>query len=120
MDKKTLEEIKQELLNQKETILSSAREKENLGIVSEELSDTVDRSSAETDRNLMLKIKDRDSKLLLKIDQALKKFDNNTYGVCDECGNKISVGRLKARPMAELCIDCKEEREKEELSDAVE
>ncbi len=120
MDKKTLEEIKQELLQQKESILASVSEKENLGIVSEELSDSVDRSSAETDRNLVLKIKDRDSKLLNKIDKALSKIEENTYGICDECGNKISVGRLKARPMADYCIDCKEEREKEELSDAVE
>lgn len=115
MDQKIIEEIKQGLLDQREEIIPHLiGGEENLGIVPEELADSVDRSAAETDRNFNLRLKDRERKLLKKIDEALDRIKSDSYGSCDECGNKISIGRLKARPMAELCIDCKEEREKEE------
>ena len=114
MDSQTLEEIKKNLLEQKESILANLDEKESLGIVQEEMADSVDRSTAETDRNFSLKIKDRERKLIRKIDEALERIEKNEYGNCSECGSKISIGRLKARPMAELCIDCKEEKEKVE------
>ena len=88
--------------------------RENLVVAGEELPDTIDRSSVETDRNFTLKLRDRERKLLKKIDDALSRIDNKTFGVCEECGEEIGVNRLKVRPVATLCIACKEEQEKKE------
>ncbi len=116
MEQKTLEHFKEELLKQKQEILSDATKtmSENLVVAGEELPDTVDRSSVETDRNFTLKLRDRERKLLKKIDEALSRIDNKTFGVCEECGEEIGVNRLKVRPVATLCIACKEEQEKKE------
>lgn len=116
MEQKTLEHFKEELLKQKQEILSDATKtmNENLVVAGEELPDTIDRSSVETDRNFTLKLRDRERKLLKKIDEALSRIDNKTFGVCEECGEEIGVNRLKVRPVATLCIACKEEQEKKE------
>lgn len=116
MEQKTLEHFKEELLKQKQEILSDATKtmNENLVVAGEELPDTIDRSSVETERNFTLKLRDRERKLLKKIDDALSRIDNKTFGVCEECGEEIGVNRLKVRPVATLCIACKEEQEKKE------
>lgn len=116
MEQKTLEHFKEELLKQKQEILSDTAKtiNENLVVAGEELPDTIDRSSVETDRNFTLKLRDRERKLLKKIDDALSRIDNKTFGVCEECGEEIGVNRLKVRPVATLCIACKEEQEKKE------
>lgn len=116
MEQKTLEHFKEELLKQKQEILSDATKtmNENLVVAGEELPDTIDRSSVETERNFTLKLRDRERKLLKKIDDALSRIYNKTFGVCEECGEEIGVNRLKVRPVATLCIACKEEQEKKE------
>lgn len=116
MEQKTLEHFKEELLKQKQEILSDTSKtmNANLVVAGEELPDTIDRSSVETDRNFTLKLRDRERKLLKKIDDALSRIDNKTFGVCEECGEEIGVNRLKVRPVATLCIACKEEQEKKE------
>ena len=116
MEQNTLEHFKEELLKQKQEILSDTIKtmNENLVVAGEELPDTLDRSSVETDRNFTLRLRDRERKLLKKIDEALSRIDNKTFGVCEECGEEIGVNRLKVRPVATLCIVCKEEQEKKE------
>lgn len=81
---------------------------------SDDLADVVDRSSMEADRNFTLRLLDRDRKLLHKIDEALERIETGDFGLCDECGEDIGEERLKARPVATLCITCKEESEAEE------
>lgn len=85
-----------------------------IDVVAEDMADTVDRSTLETDRNFTLRLLDRDRKLLHKVDEALERIDNGDFGLCDECGEDIGDERLKARPVATLCISCKEESEAEE------
>ncbi len=70
-------------------------------------SDPNDRASRETDISLELRSRDRESKLVRKIDEALERIDTGEYGYCEVCGVEIGVERLEARPTAELCIDCK-------------
>lgn len=70
-------------------------------------SDPNDRASRETDISLELRSRDRESKLVKKIDEALERIDSGDYGFCEVCGVEIGVERLEARPTAELCIDCK-------------
>ncbi len=69
--------------------------------------DPNDRASQETDMSLELRSRDREGKLIKKIDEATARIDSGDYGYCETCGVEISVPRLEARPTAELCIDCK-------------
>jgi len=76
--------------------------------------DPTDQASMETDRNFDLRIKDRERKLIRKIDQAMLRIKDGEFGICESCGGDISVKRLQARPVTTLCIDCKTEQEQEE------
>src|SRR5581483_5325763 len=69
--------------------------------------DPNDRASQETDMSLELRSRDRERKLIKKIDEAIERIDTGDYGYCEVCGVEIGVERLEARPTAELCIDCK-------------
>ncbi len=76
--------------------------------------DPTDQATMETDLNFDLRIKDRERKLIKKINQALERIRNGEFGICESCGNDISVKRLQARPVTTLCIDCKTAQEQEE------
>jgi DnaK suppressor protein len=73
--------------------------------------DPLDRASSETDRNFSLRIKDRESRLIKKIKSALDRIEEGTYGICETCEEGISFDRLKARPVAMHCIECKTKSE---------
>jgi DnaK suppressor protein len=76
--------------------------------------DPTDRASLESDRNFVLRIKDRERKLIQKIKEALDRIENGTFGICDSCGKPISEKRLMARPVTTQCIECKTEDEQKE------
>lgn len=76
--------------------------------------DPTDRASRETDTNFLLRVKDRERKLITKIKEALKRIDEGTYGICETCGEDISEKRLEARPVTTCCIECKKEEEEQE------
>ncbi len=116
MDKELLDYFKDELLNKKQELMQGASRtiSSGLKVDQEELSDTMDRSSIETDRNFVLRLRDRERKLIKKIDEALAKIDDGSFGICEECGEEIGEERLKVRPVATLCITCKEEEERRE------
>ncbi len=80
----------------------------------ENFPDPTDRASLETDRNFTLRIRDRERQLIFKIQEALRRLDEGEYGICEACGEKIGLARLKARPVTTLCIDCKSSQEVEE------
>jgi DnaK suppressor protein len=80
----------------------------------ENFPDPTDRASLEENRNFLLRIRDRERKLLLKIQEALRRLEQGKYGVCEVCGEKITLARLRARPVTTLCIDCKSNQESEE------
>ena len=82
------------------------------------LSDPNDRASQEEEFSIELRARDRERKLLHKINKALERLANDTYGYCDACGIEIGLRRLEARPTAELCIDCKHIEEMREKSQA--
>ena len=111
---KKLKEIRKKLNQQREDLISEA------GIALTALPDETifpelgDQASAEIDRNFMLKLKGRERKLLAKIDEAIEKIDNGTYGICESCGEEINIKRLEARPVTTMCIECKTEQEEEE------
>jgi DnaK suppressor protein len=74
--------------------------------------DPTDRATLESDRNFLLRIKDRERKLIQKVKEALERIDEGTFGICESCGKPISEKRLMARPVTTLCIECKTEGEK--------
>ena len=76
--------------------------------------DVSDQASAEVDQNFSMRIREREQKLLKKIDEALDRMKANTYGICERCGGDIPYKRLKARPVTTLCIECKTVQEQEE------
>jgi len=76
--------------------------------------DPADQATMETDRNFDLRIRDRERKLIKKVDQALNRIKDGSFGICESCGGNISAKRLQARPVTTLCIDCKTSQEIEE------
>lgn len=81
---------------------------------SETFPDLSDQASAEADQNFVLRMKEREQKLLKKIDEALDRLATRTYGICERCGEEIPYKRLKARPVTTLCIECKTLQEQQE------
>jgi DnaK suppressor protein len=80
----------------------------------ENFPEPADRAALESDRNATLRIRDRERKLINKIEEALQRIEDGVFGVCEECDEPIGVDRLKARPVTTLCIQCKAEQEEEE------
>jgi DnaK suppressor protein len=87
---------------------------EELTDSSQVFADPADRATAESDRSFTLRIRDRERRLIRKIQAAQQRLDDGTYGICDECGEEIGVARLKARPVTRLCINCKAKQEADE------
>jgi DnaK suppressor protein len=84
------------------------------GADDEHFPDPTDRASLETDRNFLLRVKDRERKLITKVQEAIERIKDGSYGVCDICGEEITEQRLEARPVTTCCIECKKEAEEEE------
>jgi DnaK suppressor protein len=114
MERKDLEFFRN-LLNQRVKELRSEAVKtvENMD-EDENFPDPTDRASMESNRNSILRIRDRERKLIFKIQEALQRLDDGEYGICEECGEEIGIERLKARPVTTLCIQCKSNQEIEE------
>ena len=99
---------KDEILHESKETLLSLQDENNV------LPDLADRASTETDRALELRTRDRQRKLVSKIDAALSRIDDGTYGYCEETGEPISLKRLDARPIATLSIEAQERHERRE------
>lgn len=103
------------LMRWREDILNESRETlEALQSQSQSHADLADRASSETDRSVELRARDRQRKLVAKIDAALRRIDDGTYGFCEETGEPINLKRLDARPIATLSIEAQERHERRE------
>jgi DnaK suppressor protein len=112
MKKKDKDFFKKLLTERLENLLAEASDTVS-GMTDEVVNfpDPTDRAAMESDRNFMLRIRDRERKLIMKIRSALERIEKDTYGICDSCGEDITVKRLKARPVTTQCIDCKTKEE---------
>ena len=115
MNQQKLEQFKErlngmieELESEVNTTVEAMRDREGL------FPDPTDRATLESDRNLELRIRDRERKLRKKIDEALERIKDGSFGVCEVCEEEIGFERLMARPVTTLCINCKEEQEHDE------
>ena len=116
MKKKDLTALRAILEEEKKRIMRHLEDISDSSVVEldEGTGDSVDLAALEINQNSLQKIGKRELGHLKKIDAALKKMDDGTYGECENCGEEIAVARLMARPVAQLCIDCKTEEENEE------
>jgi DnaK suppressor protein len=116
MKKKDLDQLKELLEGEKRRILRHLEDLSDTSVadIDTPSGDSVDLASLEINQNSLVKVGKRELNHLKKIDAALKKMEDGTYGECENCGEQIAVARLLARPVAQLCIDCKTAQENEE------
>jgi DnaK suppressor protein len=111
--KKALEQQRDELMGNAQKTLSG-----EIHLDPDDFPDEIDAASSEMNLAFQGRLRERERGLISKIEQALTKIDDGVYGECESCGEQISMKRIEARPVAELCIDCKAEQEARERRDA--
>ena len=114
MNKRDREKFRKMLVQQREQLVGNARRAATgeIHVDPDDFPDEIDTASSEVNLQFTGRLREREQGLLGKIEQALAKIESGEYGECANCGEDIGVKRLKARPVAELCIDCKSEQEK--------
>ena len=103
-----LDKMRSELEGDSEETVQEMREENNL------YPDPSDRATSETEHINLLRIRDRERKLMSKIDEAIDRLSNGSFGICEECGEEIDIERLNIRPVTTFCIRCKETLEAQE------
>ncbi len=117
MDKEQLEQFRSQLLQKRDEILAEAgKTLSEMTDQTTNIPDPNDRATVESGRSFELRIRDRERKLLAKIEEAIGRLDEGEYGICDGCGEDIGIKRLEARPVTTFCIDCKTLQETKEKS----
>jgi DnaK suppressor protein len=112
MNAKKLSYFKKLLYEQRNALILEAQKTvSGMTDSKENFPDPTDRATLESDRNFMLRIRGRERKLILKIEEALERIEDGSFGICEKCGEDISEQRLKARPVTTHCIDCKKKEE---------
>ncbi|MBY0370571.1 TraR/DksA family transcriptional regulator [bacterium] len=116
MKKKDLSKFSEILNNEKARILNHNEKNKNqdLTVSPDDLADEVDQATADLNQSVTLRLRDRERSVLVKIEEALAKIEEGTYGVCESCEEAIEVKRLEAQPMTELCVSCKEAEEQQQ------
>jgi DnaK suppressor protein len=117
LTKKELKKFQELLLDKRKAVLERARQMlavENMALDTNDLPDEMDLASSEYLQSFEFRLRGREKSLLNKLDLALKKIDEGTFGVCEICEEPIGKKRLEARPETTLCIKCKEDQEREE------
>jgi DnaK suppressor protein len=116
MDARTLNKFRKTLLEEKQRIMNNSKNamRAELAVSPDDLPDETDLAASEINQNLVFKLRDRERLLLGKIDEALARIEEGTFGVCLECEEPIEPRRLEARPVSTLCIACKEAEEHKE------
>jgi DnaK suppressor protein len=116
MNKKQLERFRALLEEKRDDIIKKAKQTldEDMTLDANDLPDEMDLASSEYLQSFTFRLRGREKSFLDKINKALERIDNGTFGICEECGEEISVKRLEARPETTLCIRCKEDQERAE------
>ena len=118
LNQKELKRFKKMLEDSRTAILANARKtmEEQSNFDTDDLPDEIDQASSEYAQSMEFRLRDREKFLLKKIEKALLRIEDGTFGMCERCEEPISAKRLEARPVTTLCIRCKEEQEKKEKS----
>jgi DnaK suppressor protein len=118
VNQKDLKRFKKMLEDAKASLLESAKRTlvEEASFDTDDLPDEIDQASSEYAQSMVFRLRDREKFLLQKIERALLRIEDGTFGICERCEEEIHPKRLEARPVTTLCIRCKEEQEKKEKS----
>jgi DnaK suppressor protein len=116
MNKVQLKKFKTVLTEKRDEIVKKAKQtlEEDMTLDANDLPDEMDLASSEYLQSFTFRLRGRDKVFLEKIEKALRKIEDGSFGVCEECGEEISIKRLEARPETTLCIRCKEDQERHE------
>jgi DnaK suppressor protein len=116
VNKATLKKFRTLLTDKRDEILKKAKQtlEQDMTLDTDDLPDEMDLASSEYLQSFTFRLRGREKSFLEKIEKGLRKLDEGTFGICEECGEEISVKRLEARPETTLCIRCKEDQERME------
>jgi DnaK suppressor protein len=119
LKKRDVQKFRKILVGQRDDLLANTKKtlSGDIHLDPDDFPDEIDTASSEINLAFMGRLRERERGLLNKINQALDKMEQGVYGECESCGEEIGLKRLEARPVAELCIDCKAEQEKLERRD---
>ncbi len=116
MNKEKLKKFKKIFENQKKSLLFSDKViREDFSVNMDDRYDEVDQATTDVEQSMRMRLRNRETLYLKKLEEALKRIEERTFGECEECGEDIELRRLEARPTATLCVGCKEEQEKKEV-----
>ena len=116
LTKKELKKFQEMLLDKRREVVDRARKtlSEDMTLDTNDLADEMDLAASEYIQSFEFRLRGREKSLLGKLDRALKKIDDGTFGLCEQCDEPIGKKRLEARPETGMCIKCKEDQEREE------
>jgi DnaK suppressor protein len=116
MRKDALKKFKKQFEEQKRNVLYNDKVlREDFKVNEDDRLDDIDQASADVEQSLRMRLRNREMLLIKKVDEALKRIDDGTFGICESCEGDIEIKRLEARPTATLCIACKEDEERREV-----
>ncbi len=119
MRKDILKKFRKKFEEQKKNLLFNDKVmREDFQVNQDDRYDDVDQATSDVEQSLRMRLRNRELLLVKKIDEAIERIDEGTFGECESCGEDIEVRRLEARPTATLCIQCKEDQERRELNSA--
>jgi DnaK suppressor protein len=116
MTKDKLRKFKKLFEAQRKGVLFNDRVvREDFSVCEDDRYDEVDQATTDIEQAMRMRLRNRESLYLKKVDEALERIEDGTFGECEECGEDIELRRLEARPTATLCVSCKEEQERKEI-----
>lgn len=116
MRKETLKRFKRIFEDQRQKILFNDRVlREDFSVCTDDRFDEIDQATTDVEQSMRMRLCNREILYIKKIDEAIKRIEEGSFGECEECGEDIELRRLEARPTATLCVSCKEEQEKREV-----
>ncbi len=116
MKKETVKKFKKIFESQRDRIQYNSRVvREDFSVCPDDRYDEIDQAATDIEQSMQMRLRNRETLYIKKIEEALKRIEEGTFGECDDCGEDIEIRRLEARPTATLCVFCKEEQERKEV-----
>jgi DnaK suppressor protein len=116
MRKDALKKFKKMFEDQRKSLLFSDKVvREDFSVNTDDRFDELDQATSDIEQSMRMRLRNREALYIKKLDEALRRIEEGTFGDCDECGEEIGQNRLLARPTATLCVSCKEEQERKEV-----
>jgi DnaK suppressor protein len=120
MKKETIRKFKRIFEAQRDKILFNDRVvREDFSVCADDRYDEIDQATTDIEQSMRMRLRNRETLYIKKIDEALRRIEEGTFGECEDCGEDIELRRLEARPTATLCVFCKEEQERKEILTAI-